>query len=936
MASMNFIWRYQPSRSCLWGISVVLSLSLLLSGLTVSSAEQEEVKPCFDVRFIFARGSGQNPSGSMADVPFDPLFNGVEPESYKFFISLRDRIESQYPNVTYDAVTIHNFEGKYSDRGYSAVPIGADSFETINNSVNAEFWWAMGDYRASVDEGVIETTGYIKDQVRECPEQTLLVGGYSQGAQVMGRALFELSEHERSRIAAVSLFGDPEYVGAKFNINDPIHGAIPRPWQRDNMGPLDFGALEKRSPYVPADIEKRVASYCYKNDIICSGIHNMNKHAKAAHALYKDRSMQTAAREMVYWAGSQLSAAETKRGGLTTNPSNPDEVTGDAKKRDVMIAFTDNNNDSTVRTLRYNLDRVLYPFSNGFSDTNFGAAAFGEIDFNTSDGLDTPYAKTLHNPSKHTGYDPAKSHASVSTLQNAVNQAYPFGKGNVGAGDSFYNLQTPLEKLSITTPWREGSEKHIILITNKPAPDTITYDICSQPYRIGLPVTTIKSCQFSSFDPEWWSTNAVPGVCKTIVEALTQATCPTPVNKAGTKQYISRTLNDGIYAAQNKGVKVHTIIPHNVVEHLSLQYMYHGHKLRSKIFTDMQRVAEQTGGKYSYYDLLNSYSTAALTDTIRSTLGYRAIDIEVLAGGVEESLVEQNKPTMVSVATSANDDGLIFAWDLDNDGVWDEQSEVPMLYHRFTSAGDRFIRVGILDGQGKVLAQTTHLITVKPEVQQPLKPPKLSSAAATRFLNGELKLTWSSEGSGEVLIFVGDSAFPLGTVALADGQLVLDNSPEIAQIRLVGFNDDGASEPLSVLVDNEQPSIEEPPEEPGEVLGEETENTTTPSPVKPVDSVKTATGIKPIATTKKPEVKPAVSPEIVTTTSLSARKPEVTNPTNPAVAAAQILKDAGPVPKVAKTEKTHPDNKHLKVALILAGITVAILLIIRVRRKLTF
>ncbi|MYC84116.1 MAG: cutinase family protein [Acidimicrobiia bacterium] len=50
------------------------------------------------------------------------------------------------------------------------------------------------EYRNSVIEGIGEFTAYLEDRGTDCPDEMFLVGGFSQGAQVIRRSLFLLGK----------------------------------------------------------------------------------------------------------------------------------------------------------------------------------------------------------------------------------------------------------------------------------------------------------------------------------------------------------------------------------------------------------------------------------------------------------------------------------------------------------------------------------------------------------------------------------------------------------------------------------------------------------------------------------------------------------------------------------------------------------------------
>ena len=255
-----------------------LAAFALLVGVTVdpASATHDEA-PCADVTLVFARGSGQ---------PLD--FR----EAPRFFEKVTDRLVG----IAVNAYELGDQE--HDGATYQAVDLD------FRNLIEAEASWTGafgGQYRASVAGGVTELDAYLEGRVAECPEEIMAVGGYSQGAQVVGQALPGLSSEVRDRIAFVSLFGDPKlYLPEGRGPFPPAcRGNEFSAWRRGNVSCFtDNGILEAREPYLPSDIENRAGSWCDRNDPICNN--NLADFAVSAHSFYADdgAEMDEAAREI--------------------------------------------------------------------------------------------------------------------------------------------------------------------------------------------------------------------------------------------------------------------------------------------------------------------------------------------------------------------------------------------------------------------------------------------------------------------------------------------------------------------------------------------------------------------------------------------------------------------------------------------------------------
>lgn len=134
-------------------------------------------------------------------------------------------------------------------------------------------------YAESVASGRDELTAYLTDRTAQCGNEVYVLGGYSEGAEVVGAALFELTQAIRDRIAFVALFGDPKLDTG--NNLGPLTGmpifppgcfAGEKPWIRGSAPCyITGGIFESRIPYVPTDIEQRVGSWCRDRDAACNG-----------------------------------------------------------------------------------------------------------------------------------------------------------------------------------------------------------------------------------------------------------------------------------------------------------------------------------------------------------------------------------------------------------------------------------------------------------------------------------------------------------------------------------------------------------------------------------------------------------------------------------------------------------------------------------------
>ena len=194
------------ARRLLAGLLALL-IAASVSGVGVSPARADDVPepPCSDLTVVFARGSDQalatgTGHRGMAPAYFDhveTLLPGYSINKYE--LGTRDYGGYRYRAVGISAILdlyrtniiriIWSLIWRISGQDAGSSSSGSDLLE-INRLGAAE-------YRNSVIEGVGEFMAYLEDRGTDCPDEVFVVGGFSQGAQVIRRSLFLLGEGTR-------------------------------------------------------------------------------------------------------------------------------------------------------------------------------------------------------------------------------------------------------------------------------------------------------------------------------------------------------------------------------------------------------------------------------------------------------------------------------------------------------------------------------------------------------------------------------------------------------------------------------------------------------------------------------------------------------------------------------------------------------------------
>jgi len=243
----------------------LLSFSVLVLGLTLIKsypAHAAEVdRGCKNVEAIFARGSGSKIGENNGD-------------AITFFQALQKRLTNS--NLSFD-----NYElGKEHYGGYMYPAVAVDNW-SFSNAIGAYFSaggtsGGFTTYGVSVLGGINELKSYLTQRYEKCKAvgTWYVLGGHSQGAQVIGQALPDIGKEIRDRIAYVGLFGDPKLhfpEGSGGPVSDACRGKNISKWRRGVMANcmLESGILQARKPYLPEDMTEKTGLWCYFKDMFC-------------------------------------------------------------------------------------------------------------------------------------------------------------------------------------------------------------------------------------------------------------------------------------------------------------------------------------------------------------------------------------------------------------------------------------------------------------------------------------------------------------------------------------------------------------------------------------------------------------------------------------------------------------------------------------------
>jgi len=240
-------------------IHYLLMVIAILASAVVMPRTNTQAEGCPDLRVVFARGSGG------------------ERWQDQNYLAFKAGIENKLSTVDL------NYE--FIDLDYPAV--GIDNLEVIVGA-------AVGsgdayEFGASVDTGVAN----LKDMVNspECENTKYVVGGYSQGAMVISKALPALNS---KKLIYAATFGDPKIYLPEGE------GLMPAACRGEGLSDYRMyvpdcqafkGLLGAHIPYEPDDLTGKVGTWCNKRDVFCSSHFNIIDHiGYVADNLYEDAS----------------------------------------------------------------------------------------------------------------------------------------------------------------------------------------------------------------------------------------------------------------------------------------------------------------------------------------------------------------------------------------------------------------------------------------------------------------------------------------------------------------------------------------------------------------------------------------------------------------------------------------------------------------------
>lgn len=735
-------------------IVISILLSIFLVNKIYATNIYNSSNQCSDLVLLFARGSSDNKDNKYINDPFSDDFMSVERVPGAFFQWMEKRIKADYPHIDYKAISIHNSGNMWSANGYPAVGIFNPS--TINNMFDAELsWWPAGEYRGSVRSGIDELKGQVNYEVTRCPNQRIVIGGYSQGANVVGDAIFEIPIEQRNLIDNIVLFGDPKFIGAEYNKYNLLDKPKAYPWHRGTAGLRERGINDARIPYVPDDMKYKTISWCHEDDFVCTGFSGLSwgitnhempgndssiwQGAKGAlgdgHTRYPLFGVPEATEEVMANLRSQLAPIEVARGGI--NPkSDPSKTPYDGtltNNRPIDLSFvfnTSGNMDDAWSQFFGNGANTMNLLDNQFTNVRYALGGFGESSSTGVSPERVPRMRGFHN--------------LTTSFNSLYTQPYiSYGLG--GGGDFAEPHGLAIDSYAMRTSWRPDAIKHIVLFTERPPHETTVFDECAT--RNNFQFENTEYCQLGT---KTYSVFASSERCTSIYEVSSSDSCTVTYSTMSHK--VTRSIEDIITLARSRGYVVDVIQPHSMN---STDQNCDTACSESKL----QYLAESTGGLYLKYTL---FDQVALRDAMWQILNHQPVLMRTLSyqpGNLLDFInplqplsenqglqtIPINTPTLLQTTPVSGAQSYVFNFNDIN-----ETSPAPSL--EATISGQGFLTVRSYsgpDGSGKILSQDITPVNVSDAINtySPNLVTNLSNVIAERQSGSYLvQISWSDDG----------------------------------------------------------------------------------------------------------------------------------------------------------------------------------------------
>lgn len=223
-------------RTCLTVLAAGMALAGLggLSGLSMGAASA--APGCADYHWIGAAGSGQRDGAGLT------ANGGMGRVVYQSYLQLRDELAANGQTIDAEAVQ------------YPAAPV------PLEGGLGG---WL--DFLGSVDDGTDATAHQFKAFTAKCPDSLVVLAGYSQGAMVIHRNLYDLADDPH--VAAALLIADGDRLPVDTTID--LGSTAIAPGVGKGVGQEHSFLASTDTSQLPPQIGARTISVCDVGDPVC-------------------------------------------------------------------------------------------------------------------------------------------------------------------------------------------------------------------------------------------------------------------------------------------------------------------------------------------------------------------------------------------------------------------------------------------------------------------------------------------------------------------------------------------------------------------------------------------------------------------------------------------------------------------------------------------
>ena len=386
--------KYQPKIKRYGTFRLRFALLALVSSVGLLPRFMVRAEGCLDVRIVFVRGSGGE--------------RWVDKNYLEFKATIEEKLKTI--DLSYEFI----------DLDYPAVGVG------INNlGVMLGAFFGAGEayeFGKSVKTGINNLVKLVNNSA--CPNTKYVLGGYSQGAMVISKALPSLNE---SKIIYAATFGDPKIYLPE--------GAGPVPVACSGRGLSEYrmyvpdcqayqGLLGAYKPYRPESLKGRVGTWCNKKDVFCSSRLSISDHS----AYVED--------ELYHDAAKVIFDKICKSFGVKNKITSPHDTVIMLDSTDSMMSLIDSYKTEAKRLARET-------FESG-----------GRIALYDYRDLNDPYE-----PVEHCNFDTC----TMEVFEKAIDSIRVGGGGDWGE-----SLLSAAFHAMKSLKWKFGSTKSMIVLTDAP------------------------------------------------------------------------------------------------------------------------------------------------------------------------------------------------------------------------------------------------------------------------------------------------------------------------------------------------------------------------------------------------------------------------------------------------------------------------------------